>query len=75
MTFNLRFPVVYAGVIGLDEGYKTALAVYRTLAMYKDKPVGEKRPLVLIVDTPGNGPVSYTHLPSRWCRPLLNWAS
>lgn len=56
MTFNPRFPVVYAGVIGLEEGYKMALAVYRTLAMDKDKPVNEKRPLVLIVDTPGNGP-------------------
>lgn len=56
MTFNPRFPVVYAGIIGLEEGYKMALAVYRTLAMDKDKPAGEKRPLVLIVDTPGNGP-------------------
>ncbi|WP_139540773.1 biotin-independent malonate decarboxylase subunit gamma [Klebsiella spallanzanii] len=56
MTFNPRFPVVYAGVIGLEEGYKMALAVYRTLAMDKDKPASEKRPLVLIVDTPGNGP-------------------
>lgn len=56
MTFNPRFPVVYAGVIGLEEGYKMALAVYRTLAMDKDKPAAEKRPLVLIVDTPGNGP-------------------
>ena len=56
MTFNPRFPVVYAGVIGLEEGYKMALAVYRTIATDKDKPAGEKRPLVLIVDTPGNGP-------------------
>ncbi|CAM3422340.1 Malonyl-S-ACP:biotin-protein carboxyltransferase MADD [Klebsiella spallanzanii] len=56
MTFNPRFPVVYAGVIGLEEGYKMALAVYRTIALDKDKPAGEKRPLVLIVDTPGNGP-------------------
>nr|WP_259657983.1 biotin-independent malonate decarboxylase subunit gamma [Klebsiella grimontii] len=56
MTFNPRFPVVYAGIIGLEEGYKMALAVYRTLAMDKDKPASEKRPLVLIVDTPGNGP-------------------
>lgn len=56
MTFNPRFPVVYAGVIGLEEGYKMALAVYRTLAMDKNKPASEKRPLVLIVDTPGNGP-------------------
>lgn len=56
MTFNPRFPVVYAGVIGLEEGYKMALAVYRTLAMDQDKPASKKRPLVLIVDTPGNGP-------------------
>ena len=56
MTFNPRFPVVYAGIIGLEEGYKMALTVYRTLAMDKDKPASEKRPLVLIVDTPGNGP-------------------
>lgn len=56
MAFNPRFPVVYAGVIGLEEGYKMALAVYRTMEMDRLKDATEKRPLVLIVDTPGNGP-------------------
>ncbi len=53
---NPRFPVVYFGVIGMEEAYKMALAVYYTLDVDKDKPLGEKRPIVLIVDTPGNGP-------------------
>lgn len=56
MTFNMRFPVVYAGIIGLEEAYKMALAVYCTIAVDKDKPLQDKRPLLLIVDTPGNGP-------------------
>lgn len=51
---NPRFPVVYAGVIGMEEGYKMAMAVYKTIAADKDKP--QKRPLILIVDSPGNGP-------------------
>jgi malonate decarboxylase gamma subunit len=55
MTVNPKFPVVYAGIIGLEEGYKMALAVYHTIKADKDKPLAEKRPLVLIVDTPGNG--------------------
>lgn len=55
-AFNERFPVVFAGVIGLEEGFKMATAVYRTMVADLDKPVAEKRPLVLIVDTPGNGP-------------------
>ena len=54
--YNPRFPVVFAGVIGLEEGYKMAQAVYYSLAADQDKPVGQKRPIVLIVDTPGNGP-------------------
>lgn len=56
MAANPRFPVVYAGIIGMEEAYKMALAVYRTIEADRDKPVGQKRPLVLIVDTPGNGP-------------------
>lgn len=56
MTFNMRFPVVYAGIIGLEEAYKMALAVYCTIEMDKNKPLTDKRPLLLIVDTPGNGP-------------------
>ncbi len=53
---NPRFPVVYFGVIGMEEAYKMACAVYESIEADKDKSVGEKRPLVLIVDTPGNAP-------------------
>lgn len=56
MEMNMKFRVVYSGVIGLEEGYKMAMAVYRTIASDKNKPVEEKRPIVLIVDTPGNAP-------------------
>lgn len=55
-AFNERFPVVFGGVIGLEEGYKMATAVYRSMEADADKPLAEKRPLILIVDTPGNGP-------------------
>lgn len=55
-AFNDRFPVVFAGVIGLEEGFKMATAVYRSMVADWEKPIAEKRPLVLIVDTPGNGP-------------------
>ncbi len=53
---NPRFPVVAAGVIGLEEGYKMAMAVYHTMEADHDKPAGKKRPLLLLVDSPGNGP-------------------
>jgi malonyl-S-ACP:biotin-protein carboxyltransferase subunit MadD len=56
MKANRKFRVVYAGIIGLEEAYKMALAVYHSLKADKDKSPAEKRPLVLIVDTPGNGP-------------------
>lgn len=56
MVGNPNFPVVYAGVIGLEEGYKMALAVYASIEADKSLPVDEKRALLLIVDTPGNGP-------------------
>ncbi|MDR2006784.1 MAG: biotin-independent malonate decarboxylase subunit gamma [Acidaminococcales bacterium] len=55
-AFNDRFPVVFGGVIGLEEGYKMATAVYKTIEADKDKPLAEKRAIILIVDTPGNGP-------------------
>jgi malonate decarboxylase gamma subunit len=55
MTMNQKFPVVYAGIIGLEEGYKMALAVYHSIEADRDRAPGEKRALVLIVDTPGNG--------------------
>lgn len=53
---NPRFPVVYFGIIGMEEAYKMAAAVYESILADQGKPVGEKRPLLLIVDTPGNGP-------------------
>lgn len=56
MAFNEKFPVVFAGVIGLEEGYKMAQAVYHTMKADQEKSLGKKRPLILIVDTPGNGP-------------------
>ncbi len=55
MTMNQKFPVVYAGIIGLEEGYKMALAVYHSIEADRNRAPGEKRALVLIVDTPGNG--------------------
>ncbi len=55
MTANPKFPVVYAGIIGLEGGYKMALAVYHTIKADQKMTLAEKRPLVLIVDTPGNG--------------------
>lgn len=55
-AFNDRFPVVFGGVIGLEEAYKMATAVYRTIEADEEKPLSEKRPIILIVDTPGNGP-------------------
>lgn len=55
-AINERFPVVYFGVIGLEEAYKMARSVYLTIEADKEKPRVEKRPLLLIVDTPGNGP-------------------
>lgn len=56
MAFNDRFPVVFGGVIGMEEAYKMADAVYDTMRTDEDKPLEEKRAIVLIVDTPGNGP-------------------
>jgi biotin-independent malonate decarboxylase gamma subunit len=55
MTANPKFPVVYAGIIGLEEGYKMALAVYHSIRADMHLPLTEKRALLLIVDTPGNG--------------------
>lgn len=55
-AINPRFPVVYFGVIGMEEAYKMAMAVYRTMEADSGRPAKEKRPILLIVDTPGNGP-------------------
>lgn len=56
LAMNEKFPVVYGGVIGMEEAYKMAEAVYYTMELDKDKPVTEKQAIILIVDTPGNGP-------------------
>lgn len=55
-ALNERFPVVYFGVIGLEEAYKMAKVVYTTVRQDADKPLDQKRPFVLVVDTPGNAP-------------------
>jgi len=55
-AFNEKFPVVYAGIIGMEEGYKMAQAVYASIEADKAEAKANKRALVLIVDTPGNGP-------------------
>ena len=55
-AINPRFQTVYFGVIGMEEAYKMACAVYETMEADADRPVEEKRPIVLIVDTPGNAP-------------------
>lgn len=59
---NPRFNVVYAGVIGMEEAYKMAIAVYKTIEADADKGADQKRPLVLIVDSPGNGPGKYEEI-------------
>ena len=59
---NPRFNVVYAGVIGMEEAYKMAIAVYKTIEADAAKPADKKRPLVLIVDSPGNGPGKYEEI-------------
>ena len=55
-AYNEKFPVVFAGIIGLEEAYKMAQAVYMTIEADREKEIGSKRPIVLIVDTPGNAP-------------------
>lgn len=51
-----RYPVVYVGIIGLEEAYKMAEAVYYTIEADRELPPEQKRPILLLVDTPGNGP-------------------
>jgi malonate decarboxylase gamma subunit len=61
-AINPRFNVVYAGVIGMEEAYKMAIAVYKTIEADSEKPAAQKRALVLIVDSPGNGPGKYEEI-------------
>ena len=51
-----RFPAAVAGIIGMEEAYKMATAVYKTIEADAETPRNQKRPIVLIVDTPGNAP-------------------
>lgn len=53
---NERFPVVYFGVIGLEEAYKMAKTVYAVMEADREMPLEQKTPILLVVDTPGNGP-------------------
>ena len=53
---NPRFGAALAGVIGLEEAYKMATAVYYTIEADATKQQQNKRPILLIVDTPGNAP-------------------
>lgn len=53
---NKRFRSAYAGLIGLEEAYKMSLAVYSTIKADKEKKEEAKRPIILLVDTPGNVP-------------------
>ena len=41
-----------------------ATAVYRTMEADKDKAEAEKRPIVLIVDTPATAPAKWKKLPA-----------
>jgi malonate decarboxylase gamma subunit len=61
-AINPRFNVVYAGVIGMEEAYKMAIAVYKTIEADREKPAEQKRPLILLVDSPGNGPGKYEEI-------------
>ncbi|MTI16851.1 biotin-independent malonate decarboxylase subunit gamma [Rhodobacteraceae bacterium RKSG542] len=56
MAMNEKFPVVYGGIIGMEEGYKMAKSVYASITADADKDLADKRAIVLVVDTPGNGP-------------------
>ncbi|MHC1605199.1 MAG: biotin-independent malonate decarboxylase subunit gamma [Candidatus Methanofastidiosia archaeon] len=53
---NPRFRVVYNGIVGMEEAYKFSLGIYATIETEKDKPFEEKRPIVLLIDAPGNSP-------------------
>ena len=53
---NPRFGAVLSGVIGLEEAYKMSTAVYYTIEADASEPPKTKRPILLIVDTPGNAP-------------------
>jgi len=53
---NPRFRVVYSGILGMEEAYKFSQAMYATIEADKDRPKDKKRPIILLIDTPGNSP-------------------
>ncbi|KYC44480.1 MAG: acetyl-CoA carboxylase carboxyltransferase subunit alpha [Candidatus Methanofastidiosum methylothiophilum] len=53
---NPRFRVVYSGILGMEEAYKFSQAIYATIDADKDRPKDKKRPIILLIDTPGNSP-------------------
>ncbi|MCC7572678.1 MAG: biotin-independent malonate decarboxylase subunit gamma [Candidatus Methanofastidiosum sp.] len=53
---NPRFRVVYSGILGMEEAYKFSQAMYATIDADKDRPKDKKRPIILLIDTPGNSP-------------------
>jgi len=53
---NPRFHVVFNGIMGMEECYKFCQAIYATMDADKDKPMEKKRPIILLIDTPGNSP-------------------
>jgi len=53
---NPRFRVVYSGILGMEEAYKFSQAMYATINADKDRPKDKKRPIILLIDTPGNSP-------------------
>lgn len=53
---NPRFRVVFNGVMGMEECYKFSQAIYATIEADEGKPLEEKRPVILLIDTPGNSP-------------------
>lgn len=53
---NPRFRVVYSGILGMEEAYKFSQAIYATIDADKERPKDKKRPIVLLIDTPGNSP-------------------
>ncbi|KYC51198.1 MAG: acetyl-CoA carboxylase carboxyltransferase subunit alpha [Candidatus Methanofastidiosum methylothiophilum] len=53
---NPRFRVVYSGILGMEEAYKFSQAIYATIDADKERPKDKKRPIILLIDTPGNSP-------------------
>lgn len=51
-----HFRIVYNGIVGMEEAYKFSQGVYATIDEDEKKPKEEKRPIILLIDAPGNSP-------------------